>query len=559
MSEINTNKKNKFMHDVGIILFAQFAVKLLGLVYRMVITNIQGFGDAGNGYYTTGFQIYTLLLAISSVGIPSAISKIVSERVALKDYKGAHKIFKTAMLLFFIIGLFSSLLLYGTAGIISDYVINMPGSKYTIQSLAPSIFFVCISSVIRGYFLGLQNMKATSNSQILEQVFKSTLTILFVIAAIGQTPEMMSAYANFATSVATILSFIYLLIFYKKNKPVFKDFNDSKDSVRDLAITKIAKNILMLSIPISLGSIITAINRVIDTATITRGIQIAFASCIPAYANTPAVFNPTLDQLQKEAARLAGMLGKSDTLVNMPLSLNIAFSTVLVPAISSALAIGNKKDAADKVNYSFLISTILILPCCFGYIALAQPIYMLIYPNASLGASLLQLSSIAMVFIALNQTITGSLQGMGKVYTPAIGLLLGCIAKITLNIILIRIPEINIYGAAISSIVCQIISFSYCFITLCKNLTLSMNLNKYIIKPLIASVLMGVVAYGIYTVIYKLTSLNVIAIVLSMGMAVCSYGIAVLKLNILDRSEIEQLPMGSKLASVFIKLKLLKA
>ena len=118
MSEINTNKKNKFMHDVGIILIAQLAVKILGLVYRMVITNIQGFGDAGNGYYTTGFQIYTLLLAISSVGIPNAISKLISERVALKDYRGAHKIFKTAMVLFFGIGLFSSILLYAFSGVI---------------------------------------------------------------------------------------------------------------------------------------------------------------------------------------------------------------------------------------------------------------------------------------------------------------------------------------------------------------------------------------------------------------------------------------------------------
>ncbi len=555
MQQIKSSK-NKFMNDVGIILLAQLAVKLLGLLYRVVITNIEGFGDSGNGFYTTGFQIYTLLLAISSVGIPNAISKMISERTALKDFSGAHKIFKTALVLFCFIGFFCSVLLYTSAGWISAYVIGLNDVKATIQSLAPSIFFVCISSVIRGYFTGLQNMKATSTSQILEQVFKSTLTIVFVVMAVGQTPAVMSAVANLATSVSTILSFIYLLIFYKKNRPVF-EITKSDNTIKNVSISRIAKSILMLSIPISLGSIITAINRIVDTATITRGIAIAFETMIPSFGNTPAVYNPTVKQLEAEAARLAGMLGKSDTLINMPLSLNIAFSTVLVPAISRALALGMKKEAADKVNYSFLISILLILPCCMGYIVLAQPIYKLIYPNASLGASLLQLSSVALIFTALNQTISGSLQGLGKVYVPATGLLIGCVVKIILNITLIRIPEINIYGAAISSIVCQVISFTYCFTVLSRNLPLNMSLKKYILKPLISNLIMGVVAYACYTVTIKFTHTNAISVVLSIGVSAICYLVVILKLKVLSNDEIEQLPAGITLVNLFKKLKLI--
>lgn len=555
MQKIN-NSKSKFMNDVGIILVAQLAVKLLGFLYRIVITNIRGFGDTGNGFYTMGFQIYTLLLAISSVGIPNAISKLISERTALKDYKGAHRIFKTALLLFFCVGIFGSVLLYSTAGLISEYIIGLSDVKPTIQSLAPSIFFVCISSVIRGYFTGFQNMKATSTSQVLEQIFKSTLTIVFVVLAVGQTPAIMSAVANLATSVSTVLSFLYLLWFYKKNKPVFEDIN-TENTVKHFSIRHIAKSILMLSIPISLGSIITAINRIIDTATITRGIEIAFKNFIPAFGNTAAIINPTAAQLDAEATRLAGMLGKSDTLINMPLSLNIAFATVLVPAISRALALGDKKDAADKVNYSFLISILMILPCCMGYIVLAKPIYKLIYPNASLGASLLQLSSVALIFTALNQTISGSLQGLGKVYVPATGLLIGCIAKIILNITLIRIPEINIYGAAISSVVCQIISFSYCFRVLIKNLPLNMDLKKYIIKPLLSNILMGFVTFITYTAFIKFIGRNAVAVILSIGISAVLYLITILKLNILTNDEIEQLPSGTVLLSLFKKFKLI--
>ena len=180
----------------------------------------------------------------------------------------------------------------------------------------------------------------------------------------------------------------------------------------------------------------------------------------------------------------------------------------------------------------------------------------LIYPNASLGASLLQLSSIALIFTALNQTISGSLQGLGKVYVPATGLLIGCVAKIILNITLIRIPEINIYGAAISSIVCQIISFSYCFTVLAKNLPLKMSLKKYIIKPLISNTLMGIIAFLTYTLIIKLTNINLIAITLSIGIAAIFYLVTILKLKVLTNDEIEQLPAGITLLKVFKKLKL---
>ena len=130
----------------------------------------------------------------------------------------------------------------------------------------------------------------------------------------------------------------------------------------------------MISIPISLGSVISAVNRIIDTATITRGIEAAFSAYIPAYGNMPAIVNPTLEQLNAEAARLSGQLGKSDTLINLPLSINIAFSTVLVPVIAGALKKGDKKTAASKVSYSFLISMLIALPCAIGYIALAKPI-----------------------------------------------------------------------------------------------------------------------------------------------------------------------------------------
>lgn len=558
----NTEKKHSFMVNVMIILFSQVAVKVLGLVYRMVITNIEGFGDQGNGYYNAGFQVYTLLLAISSVGIPNAVSKMTSARYAVGDFKGAYKIFKSALLLFGIIGVACSALLFLSSGIIAEYVIKMERAKYVLMALSPSIFFVCISSVIRGYFTGMSNMQATSTSQVLEQVFKCVLTVavVYVMSKLVLFPHdldlnsaVMAAGANFATSLATVMSCLYLIIFYNcKKKNIKNQMMNSVGKVENIPLKKMFISILVISIPISLGSIISAINRIVDTATITRGIEVAFANGINAYGNVVA--HPTAQQLNKEAVRLSGILSKSDTLLNLPIAMNIAFATVLVPSISGALAVGDKKTASKHVSYSLLISILLILPCAVGYIVLAKPIYTLIYPNASYGYDLLQISSIALIFIALNQTISGSLQGLGKVYAPATGLFMGCIAKFILNVILIRQPSIHIYGAPISSIACQVISFTYGFSVLCRNMPIKPSLVKYVVKPLTAAGVMGFAAWGLYKVGMYIFKSNIISVGISIVGAAAVYFVLVAVLGILNDEEILMLPMGDKILKLLKKV-----
>lgn len=571
-----TEKKKSFMANVAIVMFAQFAVKLLGMVYRVVITNINGFGDLGGGYLNTGFQVYTLLLAVSSVGIPNALSKMTAERNAVGDYMGAHRIFRSAMVLFAIVGGVCSALLYFGADFITEYIVGIYGTQYVLKCLAPSIFFVCVSSVIRGYFSGMENMKATSNSQILEQFFKCLLTVVFVYA-LASVPVLMATIlgtydidantraiclasgAQVATTLSTVLSFLYLLIFYaRRKKVILQRVSESCAETIKKPMGQMFKSILMISIPISLGSIISAVNRLVDTATIARGISVAFSAMIPAYGNVPAIFNPTADQLSSEAARLSGQLGKSDTIINLPLSINIAFSTVLVPVIAGALKKGDKKTATEKMSYSFMISMLIALPCAIGYIALAKPIYALLYPNAQLGADLLQISAVAMVFTALNQTLSGSLQGAGKIFTPAKGLLLGCIAKLILNIILIRQPAINIYGAPISSIVCQVISFAYSFSVLKKCVDLKLSKSKYVVKPVICASVMGIIAYLLNKVLMMLLSSNFIALIVSICVAAIVYGILLLKLKVLSDDDIIQLPMGVKILGLVKKLKLYK-
>ena len=582
MNKIKSEKTHSFMGNVAIILFAQIMVKVLGLVYRMVITNIDGFGNTGNGFYNAGFQVYTVLLAISSVGIPNAIAKMVSERAALNDYRGAHRVFTSALKLFAVIGIICSVILFAGSDFIAVHIMNMDGAQYVMRALAPSLFFVCISSVIRGYFQGLSDMRATSFSQMLEQVFKCTLTIVFVILTVGvmpkamqfltritllyapdgvTPPEIMAAWANFASSAATVISFVYLLIFYLKRRATINERIQNSTAKTETASTKrLMKMILLLSVPISLASIITAVNRVVDLATITRGIELAFANGIPEIEGAKAIANPTAAQLNTAAVTLSGMLSKSDTLFNMPLAVNIAFATVLVPSIAGAIAKGETKEASEKTSYSVLISILIILPCAIGYIVLAEPIYNIIYPATPDGYDLLSLMSVALVFSALTQTITGALQGIGKVYVPAVSILIGCIFKVVLNVTLIRIPSINIYGAAISSIVCQIVAFLINFFVLIRYIPIKLSLGKYIAKPLVSGIVMGAVAFGMYTLLAKVMGTgyinNLITTVVSIGVSAVVYFGFVFALRIMSKDDILLLPAGGRILRLLIKLKL---
>ena len=498
-------RKNSFMNNVAAILGSQFLIKILGLAYNLIIINIPGFGDIGNGYRTAGFQIYTMLLAVSSVGIPNAISKLISEKLALEDREGAERVFRTALTLFAGIGLTASLLLFWGADFIARSIIQMDGVQLTLRALSPSIFFVCISSVIRGYFLGHHTVSANNRSQLLEQIFKAALTVL--------------------------------VLHRRKNKTA-RPSGMTKGERR-----KICRQILSLSIPISLSSIITTVSRVIDTGTISRGIKAAFATGIPGETGIP-----TVARLEAYAVELNGMFTKADNITNLPLALNIAFATVLVPTISAALVKGDRKTAGQKISYSFLISTLIILPCAAGLIVLAKPFFLLLYPNAPEGAGILQLAAVALIFTALDQTINGSLQGLGRVRVPAIGLFCGAVVKFLLNLILIRIPAINVYGAAISSVACHLVAFLICFTALRRSIPLKMKRTKYFTKPILCTLFMSVVTWGSYKLVMVLLHSNLIAVVVSVGLSVVVYFAAVFGLHVLNREEVLELPMGGRIA-----------
>lgn len=529
-------KKDGFMKGVMALMFSQVVIKLLGLVSKIYLTNKEGFGDVGNGIYGSGYQIYAMLLTISSIGVPNAISKLISEKIAVDNYKGAHRIFRIALLTFGLIGLTGTLLLFFGASAIANSI-EVPEATLSLQVLSPSITFVTIASVLRGYFNGLDKVSVTAKSQTLEQVFKTVITIL-AVWFIGFTTKLnttlMAAGANLATTLSVTLSFLYIILYYRKfRKIVIPKIKQSTNYKYD-RVRNIVKMILIVSIPITLSAIASTLTKIVDIVTVVKGLK-TFLPDIVAKAQY-------------------GMLaGKVDTLATLPLSFNIAFATALVPSVSGLMAKGDKETASKRISLSLLITMIIGLPCTFGMMTFAQPILNLLFPNASDGGFLLQIFSLTIIFAVLMQTTNGALQGLGRIIVPAVTSFIGVTIKLILNLILVPNPAFGVNGSAIASVANNFLAFLLSFIILSRTIKLNLNFKKFILKPVIATIAMCACSYFAYTILLGIIS-SKLATILAIIIAVVIYLLMVVILKIFDEDEITMIPYGTKIYKILKRL-----
>ncbi len=427
------------------------------------------------------------------------------------------------------------------AGVIANSWLQIPEAEYTLMTLSPAIFFVSISSVIRGYFNGRQKMSATAKSQTVEQVFKTTLTILIVeIVAIctSVNTELMAAGANLATTFATFLSFSYIFALYKMNrKEEYKNLSECAKPTTKESAKSIIKKILAVSIPISLSSLISAVNKNIDSVTVVR------------------ILKPLIGEATAKA-KYGILSSKVDILTSMPLAFNIAFATALVPTISGA-RVKNDMDTINKrLRFSLLITILIGLPCTFGMFIYATQILELLFPNASSGGTLLAISAFTIIFTSLAQTINGALQGLGKIKVPAIALGCGVIVKFIANLLLIPIEGIYENGAAIGSVLCHIVSFSIVYNVLKRTVQLKFCISQLIVKPLIVTILMSIISYGIYQGILMLGITSTIATIIGIVIAVIIYFILIVLFKVLSKEDIYMLPNGEKIYQFLRKMKI---
>lgn len=501
-----------FAKGIFALLISQILIKLFGVLYSIYMTNKNGFGDTGNAIYMSGYQIYALLLTISSMGVPNSISKLISEKDSIKDYKNANRIFYVAIFIFSIIGLICCLILFVFSDFIANKILLIPEAKLSLMFFSPAILFVSIEAVIRGYCNGENKISITAKSQFVEQMLKSTLIIVFIEIISNKSNnnvELMAASASLATTFATFFSLIYIIIKYKEtekrtiSKKLKCKSNSRIEEFQKEGIYTIFTKIIKMSLPITISALLTSFCKNIDSFTVVR--------ILKKYLS------------ESDAIKKYGIISsKVDILIAFPLSFNTIISTALIPEISRKKAQNNILGIEEKIKTSIFLSLFIGIPSTFGMFFYSKEIFLLLFPNAFLGSDLLKLASISIIFSSLSQTITGILQGLGKNSIPLYATFFGIFGKIFCNIFFININGIYEKGAIIGNIALSIIMFSIELIYLKKYINININIIKIGCIPFVLSITMIIISKKILFIINNFINQN-ISIIISIIICIIIY------------------------------------
>lgn len=470
---------NSFVKGALILGAAGIGVRLLGAVLRVFLAAIMG--DEGIGLYQMAYPVYTTMLAISTAGLPIAVSKLVAENLALKDYRGAYQVFKVAIFVLAILGAFFSLLLFFGADFIIKTLALNPLAYYPLVSIAPAIFFASVMSAFRGFFQGQQEMHPTAVSQVLEQITRVFVVITLVYLLIPRGLEFAAAGATFGAAAGAFVSLVFLLILFLRRRAVFNEKVTQQTALHKFKALPLLYRLAIFSIPITLGGLVIPLINMLDLAVVPLRLQHAGFST-------------------ETATALYGQLtGMANTLIQFPVILTIALAMTMVPAISEAQALGNKLLIQGRTALAVRLTFFFSIPASLGLFVLAEPSTVVLFDNAS-AAFPLRILSFAVLFLSLYTTTSGILQGMGHTFEPVRNMLLGAVVKITLSWFLTAIPGLHIGGAALSTLAGFSLS-SYLNLRKVGKLTgWRFSANDLLFKPLLAAFFMSwgaLLSYGL--------------------------------------------------------------
>lgn len=532
-------EKRSFVRGAAVLAVAGLIVKVIGAVYRIPLNNIVGL--QGMGYYDIVYRYYAWLLVISSSGLPTAISKLVSERVTMGDHRGARQVFRTAFFLLLGIGLATSLFMYFGAELLSgvsytaESAAEIPKQALSFRALAPSLLFVSVMCAFRGYLQGMQRMTGTAVSQVTEQVGKLAVGFYLAMRLLPMGPEYAAMGALIGVSASELLALIVIYIFYRTRKTEL-DLAIARSPKREVpGFGPISKKLLAIALPVTIGASIMPITGIVDSAFIIRMLE---------------ALGYTVEQARDAYALLYSYV---TPIINMPAVLSLALAMSLVPAISAYMAKKDYKGVRSAARTGMKLALIIGTPCAVGLFVLAKPILGMLFSSLNeaqlgLGAELLQTACVGVVFLTLVQTLTGIIQGLGKPNVPVINLLFGGVLKVVTLVVLMRQPAVNIQGAAVSTVVCYAAAGILDVIYLARKTSLKLNLWDVFGKPVTASALMGAAVHFLYGALGTLSS--TMATLLSVGGGVLLYGALVLVLRMLDESDLNFIPGGRRLAGL---------
>lgn len=538
-------KKDGFILQAGILAAAGIICRVIGILYRSPLTSI--IGDEGNGYYSSAYNLYVIILLVASYSIPSAISKVIAGKLALKQYKNAYKVFQCALLYVIVVGGIASLFTFFCA----DFLVQK-NSAAVLRIFAPTIFLSGLLGVLRGYFQAHGTMVPTSISQILEQILNAAASVgaaLWFVSVVEKESDTTRAIYGAAGSavgtgigVFTALLFmggVYLLNRKMIRRRIKKDTEHKEDSYGD-----VFKVIISMVTPIILSTFIynfsTSLNQTI-------------------YAR---VLSEIKGMAESEIATMYGIFaGKAVVISNIPIALASAMSAAIIPAISSSYAVGDKKLVRLKISEAVRTTMLISIPSAVGLAVLARPITQLLFPQkASLDQAALLLASISItvVFYGLSTITNGVLQAVGKVNRPVVNAAAALLIQTAVLTGLLLYTDCNLYALSVAMIV---YSFLMCIlnqIAVRRTLKYKQEMTKTFFKPFMAAILMGITAYGVYEGVYFIVPVNVAALAAAILAAGIVYFASVMALGGVEEEDLKRLPKGYLLVSFGKKCYLLR-
>lgn len=547
----NQRNKNTGFVSQGIILaVASIVVRLIGLVYRIPLTNI--LGDEGNGLYGYAFEVYNIALLLSSYSLPLAVSKLVAARANNGERKNGYRVLKLALVVALIVGSIVGIVVFFGADFIAGTIMKAPMSAYALRVLAPCLFIVAVLGVMRGYCQGVGTTIPTAFSQVIEQIINAIVSVVaasyFVKIAVEVSEtqgndSIIAAYGAAGGTMGTVLGAFAALLFmgfvmlsYRTviKKQIRREPNVIEEPYQDLF-----KILMLTAVPVILSTTIYNINSILD-----QGIY----------------NNLMLSQgyLEEEYATLWGMYsGKYKVLQNVPLSISNAFATSVIPSLTVAVVAKNKKEIYEKIGLAIRLSMLIAIPSFVAFLIFAEPILNLLFTNNDVTAVyIMMIGSFAVIFYCLSTITNGLLQGLNKMTVPIKNACISLVIHIIFLVIFLVVFKLHIYAVVLSS---AIFALSMCILNamaIRKYANYEQEIRKTFAFPALSALIMGIVSYAVYFGLCLFISQK-ISILIAIFVAIPVYAIAILKTGAMPEEDIYDLPKGRMLINILQKVHLI--
>lgn len=541
-------KKDSFILQAGILASAGIIVRIIGLLYNTPLVAI--IGDEGFGYYNSAYYAYSIILLISSYSIPSAVSKVIAQRLATKEYRNAHRIFHCAFIYVLVVGGIASLFVFFGAG----FLVEMESAVFPLRVLAPTIFFSGILGVLRGYFQAHRTMVQTSMSQIIEQIVNAGVSIgmayVLVQMVVDQDETTRASYGaaggTIGTGAGVLAGLLFMVAVYALNKKTIHRRIERDTGHQDESYGDIFKMIFFVVTPFILSTGIYNINNFLDN-TIYQKVMMNVKQIGEAAVSTDL-----------------SAVAKGTKIANIPIAMASAMATALIPGISSDFVQGNLDGVKNKIAKSVKVTMLISIPAAVGIGVLAKPVMMVIFhqpQSLEIASTLLSCMAVTVILYALSTLTQAILQSVGRMKTPIVNASVAVVVHAVVMIMMMVYLDERycLYYYVFSTVLYAFILCLLNQISVHRFLKYRQEIDKTFLRPFFASIIMGAVAFGVYQGIYYLCRINIISLLVAVAVGCSIYFIMVIRWNAVSEEEMRSMPKGYLLIHIAKKTGIMRS